>query len=457
MKNSKLYESLSALTQKSLEIITKFRDKDPIVRTESTWIKQNNDMYCRQDIQRLSWASVLYKAQGEIERTKEFASFSAITKSDKTVSSQLNTFVGTCMTKRLLKLFNLVFKSVSPFLTNTEIVSFDESVFKTEYLKIENAFYSNEIEFEVLSPLGGFSMDINDFVLDNNLSIVKLSEPEIIDLLRLGINIGNIFGPKDYIPRIEHPFAIKLTYKLPKIVGNKKIVGTLEFTNSYIKREQEQKILNALRLFKEGNIYSLAAITKSNSVLSLGNCISYGFGTTSKPFMKNKFKLVGNEKNNFLEFWKVYQRINISEKHFLSVAIRRFSQSNERESIEDKIIDLFISAEALFLSSGGDFQGELRYRLSHRAAMFIEDETKKQREIFKFMQQAYDVRSEIVHGKKPKLPKKKDETFFSLDELCTKIETYLRVSLNKMIKQISTPKSSEKNINWDSIIFPTDN
>ena len=138
------------------------------------------------------------------------------------------------------------------------------------------------------------------------------------------------------------------------------------------------------------------------------------------------------------------------------MAIRRFSQSNERESIEDKIIDFLISAEALFLSSGGSFQGELKYRLSHRAAMFIEDEAENQREVFNFMQKAYNVRSDIVHGREPNLPNNEHGTPYSLREFCNEIENHLRFSLKKAIKIAESAKSSNNVIDWDLIIFPKD-
>ena len=158
-----------------------------------------------------------------------------------------------------------------------------------------------------------------------------------------------------------------------------------------------------------------------------------------------------------MKFWKEINTKSVSDKHFLSVAIRRFSQSIEREDVEDKIIDYLISAEALFLSSGGSFEGELKYRLSHRAAMFIESETEKQRNIFKFMQKAYDVRSAIVHGRTAKFPKKKDDSQYTLDEFCQDVENYLRFALNKGIELASTAESLDKILDWDKVVFPDDN
>lgn len=274
MKNSALYESLSALTRKSLEVIKKTIDNNLVITTESAWVKQDNDTYVRQDIKRPLWAIVLHKAKDGITDTEEFANFSEVTKSDQIISSQLDTLVGTCMGRSRFELFNLVFKPLSPFLKDIEISGFDESIFKAEYLEIENALYSNEIEFERITPLCGFSTDTPDFALDKNLSVVKLSELEITNLLRLGIKIGESFGPENFIHHI-HQFAIKLTYSLPKVIGAKEIEGNIESHNPYIKGDLEQTVLNALRLFKEGKVYPLGTVTKGKNIFISGFTYNY--------------------------------------------------------------------------------------------------------------------------------------------------------------------------------------
>ena len=175
MKSPSLYKSLISLTCKSLEVVKKGIDKNLVITTETAWIKQDNDTYVRQDIKRPLWGLVFHKANDEIKATEEFAAFIEIVEAEKTISSQLNTLVGSCMGRSRFELDNLVFMSLSPFLTDTEISAFDESVFKAEYLKIEEALYSTDIEFERITPLCGFSTDNPDIVLDHNLSIVKLS------------------------------------------------------------------------------------------------------------------------------------------------------------------------------------------------------------------------------------------------------------------------------------------
>jgi hypothetical protein len=97
-------------------------------------------------------------------------------------------------------------------------------------------------------------------------------------------------------------------------------------------------------------------------------------------------------------------------------------------------------------------QGELKYRLSHRAAMFIGESSKEQRYIFGFMGKAYDVRSAIVHGSTPKLPKKMDNSDYTLEEFCCDIEKHLRISIKKTMTQMS--RTENNTIDWIAVIFP---
>jgi hypothetical protein len=131
--------------------------------------------------------------------------------------------------------------------------------------------------------------------------------------------------------------------------------GNDEKPNPALKIGIEQKVINALRLFKAGKMTPISTITSSKTGYFIPK-VSYTFERPNPFLMMNEFELFENEKKEFLELWKTYQKVNVSEKHFLSVAIRKFSQANEREGDEDRIIDYLISAEALFLSSGGSFQ-----------------------------------------------------------------------------------------------------
>ena len=116
IQNVILYEALSALTQKSLEIITKSYENILYLTSDSSWVKQDSGGYVRQEIKQPLWSLFLNKAKGEIENTEEFKVFSEITKVDKIISSQLNTLVGTYVGRSRLELFDVVSASIYSFL-----------------------------------------------------------------------------------------------------------------------------------------------------------------------------------------------------------------------------------------------------------------------------------------------------------------------------------------------------
>jgi hypothetical protein len=81
----------------------------------------------------------------------------------------------------------------------------------------------------------------------------------------------------------------------------------------------------------------------------------------------------------------------------LSVGLRRFNQSYERNIPEDQIIDLTVALESTLLADRGE---ELTYRLAVRGAALLANvgtpwELRKSRALLATM---YDVRSRIVHG-----------------------------------------------------------
>jgi len=454
VKNEKLYDALLSLTNVTLDIVSDRISTELVVTTENIWENQNDNSYVKRQIQKPLWVIVLHKAEDEIKAKQEHIDLINILESDETISNQIDTLVGTCMGSHRLEANNIASWPVYEFLSDQGIIPFSISIFNRIYSKIENALYSDEIEYENLTPLCGFNSHLPDISLDENISIVKLSEEEIIEILRLGINLGTSMGNTDFVYEV-HQYALKIKYNLKKIVGDRDRDTDEIEDNAYFNGTHEKSIIDALRIYKEGKLYPITTIRRSKNILSIGT--SFSFETPVKHFMTNKFVLTKEESDEFKEFWDARKRTKLPDKNFLSVGIRRFSQSNERNNIEDRIIDLMIAAESVFLSSGGSFQGELKYRLSHRAAMFIEEDAEKQRYVFDFMQKAYDVRSAIVHGSTPKLPKKKDETEYTLEEFCDDIEKYLRISIKKTMTQVIKTEDKDNIIDWKAVIFPEAN
>ncbi|MCH1886194.1 HEPN domain-containing protein [Leptospira interrogans] len=137
------------------------------------------------------------------------------------------------------------------------------------------------------------------------------------------------------------------------------------------------------------------------------------------------------------------------------MALRRFADGTLRPNLEDQIIDLLISAEAIYLSSGGSDQGELNIDWRIGRALFLERDPKKQKEIFDFMKKAYDIRSKFVHGSGSKIsfPKKEDGKKMNLHEFEERTREIMKRAIFEVFDLAYQSKDSKFSINWNELLF----
>ena len=95
------------------------------------------------------------------------------------------------------------------------------------------------------------------------------------------------------------------------------------------------------------------------------------------------------------------KKLDIREK--LQIPIDRWIQSKVYRNDVDKIIDLGIALEALYVPDGGS--GEIRFKLAVHAAWYLGKDKEDRKKLMKGFKEIYDWRSKVVHT--GKLPKKK--------------------------------------------------
>ena len=133
------------------------------------------------------------------------------------------------------------------------------------------------------------------------------------------------------------------------------------------------------------------------------------------------------------------------EKHWnrLRIAIDRWTKSKEWKDSVDKIIDLGIAFECVYLSDGS--RDELRYRLAHRGAWHLGKAKHDRQVLFQDFKKLYDWRSSAVHT--GKLPHKKGP--FSeqeAEEFISTTQDLCRRSILKIIKDGRFP-------DWENLVL----
>ena len=128
---------------------------------------------------------------------------------------------------------------------------------------------------------------------------------------------------------------------------------------------------------------------------------------------------------------------NLAEK--LQIPIDRWIKSKTSQAPEDKIIDLGVALEALYLSDR-DGNSELSFQLRLRASWHLGKDPAHRKELMKDFRKIYDWRSKVVHtGKLPNKTKKKPFTQQEIAEFTEKAQDLCRDSIMKILKDGKFP------------------
>lgn len=329
---------------------------------------------------------------------------------------------------------------------------FDANHFESEYTRFEGVYYCSDIVYEVIAPLPGISI-ARSLRLSDDLEITSVPLEEFDRTARKmkGRSSGHPFHDNVCIVRTE--------CRLPKVVGDDHAPNPQareeDLRTQRAVHDRIEEVVNALRVAGIESAYSSAIIHRPSK-----------WAFDQDRFFRGRFQpdlfYVSNLEDQWLagfeQFWQSFQTAATKKRRFLDVAIRRFGYAHERQRAEDRIIDLMISAESLFFSdyNKDNYIGEIRYRLSLRAALFLASDPESQRTVFRWMRDAYDLRSKLAHGgdvSSTTLPKRSDGTKVDIEVFVGAIQTYIRLAIVKAIHLVNDPSAPKYLVEWDELVF----
>jgi hypothetical protein len=325
---------------------------------------------------------------------------------------------------------------------------FSTAEFDTLWINFIADLERESLSFLAVAPLPGFTVDVGSISLGPNFEIAKLKDTELTQCLGVSIYPGVDVAGTVFVSNN----GLRQRFSEAKLFRSATAQESQAVSNaSHTRTERFLQVLHALRLFKRGTISIPGIATFPEHWPWIGGV--YGMHLEHGNIRNNSYHLADDEREHFIKLWGALNRPRI--KPFLDTAIRRFGYAGERHRPEDRLVDLMISAESLFLSDTAEAKdrGELRFRLALRAAFFTELDGFERKELFQFARNAYDARSAVVHGGLPendvlKLPKKGKVTFREFVDFA---EDFLRASLKKAVK--TQPFKDRSLVDWDSLIL----
>jgi Apea-like HEPN len=378
--------------------------------------------------------------KGKLSEIPEYEACLRELNNDPVISRQLDVNVGSNSRGTLTPSATSLMKRIISMGRINGQYKFDPNRFDQEYRFFEESFYSDHLLCVAVAPLQALVMEDSVVTLSDNLEIRRLEQDEM-EPYRTPRSSWN-----------EGWCAVRAKYEVPKIIGPKKVDRYGEMQKERVIEEEAndriEDVVNALRLY--GNIsafhsgiihlapkwFFIGSHSVANRVLGEG-FVTYKFGSE-------------NDTRAFPLFWNKLENKKVKKE--LGTAVRRFSYSCVRHQNEDKIVDLMIAAESLFLHDTRE--GEKRFRLALRAGRFLSTDPAKQKEVYDRMRKAYDLRSLLVHGgSAPSLRRLKGELTEN-DHLIAAVGDDVHTAILKAINILSEPQATALNdAYWDEMLF----
>ena len=211
--------------------------------------------------------------------------------------------------------------------------------------------------------------------------------------------------------------------------------------NSAVQCAQTWRRLAEDKLF---NLYSMRDV--GHSMRDVGHSMRDVGLTRHYTANQSEVRIGENQIAEAKRLYKGLDDIDPSTQEKLQIPIERWIRSKADWNPVDKIIDLGIAFEALYLS-GIDSKTELRFRFSLHAAWHLGEDKEQRKALMKEFKSIYDWRSTVVHT--GKLPNKRKKTPFTPEEVeafITKAQDLCRDSIMKILE-------NEKFRDWNNLIL----
>ena len=420
---------------------------------QGVWQKdaQQEQTYTRQQINKPEYWILFHQNEHTIQALPSFQQACEAVRSDAIWGKHMDTLVGSASGATRIDLNGLLnsFAHQSLMFNNSFVLS--ETSFNDLIDTYEQFFSSDKVTYVRYTPVYGISISERMSISDN-IAIGPLEEEEIIESMDMGLITSNFFGMATDFIHNPPQAAIFSYFSLPKVIGESNPEQTQSNLKSFTDVWNQLSVdittlLDILTLILESPVTPLGSITKSVHGRDGARQIQKNSVVNAWAIPNKEFTTESQQRLHTL--WPIIYGSTRKSRHFLAIGIRRYALAMSRPSLDDRLIDLMISAESIFLDTN---KNELTFRLSHRVALLLGSTSEEQKELFKFMKDAYGMRSKVVHGSKSYVNDPHDAE--ELSQTINRLSEIMRRSLLLMLDKALNPHAPKELIDWTELMFP---
>ena len=308
---------------------------------------------------------------------------------------------------------------------------------------------ADSFEVEFVTPLWG--LRIEDVIqIESDAFLEPLNDGDVERALRLQVISGDHWNRSFHRDEF-HNLCFRRLVKLPKaIVGrlpSPEEVASLPDQPDAFAFTEVDRLLTMFPLISSGNVRAGATMRSSRIGFPWSiEGATYGpwavHALDDHPYFRPNVSLNRQDGEYLSKLWQGY--MVSPERARMDLALRRLRNASERSRDDDRILDLMIAAEALFIPRGSGHD-ELRFRVSLHGAFSLESDMTERKRVYKILAGGYDFRSKVAHGDDPGSVRVGGESF-DIHRLLPELESIIRKALQLRME------SPTVEVDWLSLV-----
>lgn len=422
--------------------------------TEQEWAEVQPGSFRQRTTQRLFWSP---DALEQFAALAEYRALEERLQKIPVIANQLNTLVGSGFGLSRLEAQSIILyllPSIDSLTAGATDLATEERI-----RRVLSPLVASELDVDIVVPIQGLRMQRPVLRLADNLILEHASAEQTVDLLKIGLLAPMFASLGTYEARPGEDLVLHASVKVLKVIGDDVPPEARETTDSVYQRyvlEIPEELLQCLALMTSSRVQTLGYMQQVVDAAPLGRGIMYRRQPVSH--LGTAFDLDDEGRAQRLQgYWTRLHDTGSPLSRAQALALRRLAFATQRDRPEDRLLDIFIAAEAFYLTDVGNERdrGELRYRLSLRAAVWGQPPTDDEdaaakllrREAYDTLRAGYDARSIIAHGGDAAgRTFRVGDAALTLQDLIGRVEEILRRGIAKALDKPGR-------IDWDGLIL----
>jgi hypothetical protein len=327
---------------------------------------------------------------------------------DPVLGTRIDTMVGTEFSLQQRRLdWLLVEHLLEPMIVTSRAYEFDGAVLELHYNRLEAGLLADTIRFVEFVPLTGFTSSMAEIALLDGVVLRPMTDPQMSRAIQvLAVPAEFSGGPNSVQVSRFHQWAVMREHSYPIRSYKQGMPERPQAPRFPSLEEPVQRLITALRVVCGGSVVATRAIHAQHdddfppSVEGSAALPAVSSADVNRPTL-----LLPDEHVDAVRgVYEMLANSAVQQDRSLQVALRRLVSAGSKSLPEDRLIDLNICSEALFIKrskvkgvqKGAPAAAAADQLLAGDPVLGVERE-----DVERFLKEAYSLRNAEIHGDHP--------------------------------------------------------